>query len=231
MHLKLSRRRIILLAVTLVFILGLGFVLRGFVRDNILLPLIDLGWLVWVELLTVPQVVFWALFLLVAVIVAVRSLSGSPARSGGSGNLIPKAMASSRYTHWQVGLEALPNSPFSRERMERELQTLVLQVLAEQQHTDFDTLRARQMSGELDLSTEGAAITGLFTGIGRGGFPERPPLLAGLWARLLGRPQPHLAGIPPLDVEGIITWLEAQTGSDSSQTDSNHSDTEPHRKF
>jgi len=229
--LNLSRRRIILLAVLLVFVLGAGLLLRDFVRDNILLPVIDLGWLVWVEMMTVPQVVFWAVFLLLAVSVAARSLSGGPARAPAVAAGPVRSVQPSRYYHWQVGLEAMPHSPFSRDRMERELQTLVLQMLAEQQRTDFESLRARQMRGELDLAGEGPAIQGLFAlTVGRGGFPEQPPLLRRLWARLLGRPSPRMSEFPPLDVEGVIRWLEVQTGSAENFNEDNHRGTEAQRK-
>jgi hypothetical protein len=217
MKIPLSRRRLILLLLLLVVILGLGVLLRDFVRLNIVDPMVNLGWLVWVTMLTVPQIVFWAIFLLLAVSVAGRSLSSGPRRILGSAGPPIAAHPYSRYHHWQVGLEALPNSPFSRERMERELQALVLQVLAEQQRTDYENLRARQMHGELDLSGEGPAIQTLFLHDGRMGYPEQAPLLRRLWARLLGRPLPQLEGLPPLDVDGIITWLEIQTGSGKSQ--------------
>lgn len=230
MKIHLSRRRLIVIVIVLVFVLGMGLLLRDFVRQNIVNPMVDLGWLIWVQMLTVPQVVFWAVFLLLAISVAGRSLSSRSGRVASSGGGRLTAYTSSRYHHWQVGLEAMPHSPFSRERIERELQALVLQVLAEQQRTDFDGLRARQMRGELDLTGEGPAIQGLFVGVGRSGYPELPPLFVRLWARLLGRPLPQMAGLPPLDVDGIITWLETQTGSGLKFIEDDHRGTEAQRR-
>ena len=231
MKIHLSRRRLILILLVTVFVLGLGLLLRDFVRQNIVNPVVDLGWLIWVQMLTVPQVVFWAVFMLLAISVAGRSLSTRPARSPTPGGGMTTAYTASRYHHWQVGLEAMPHSPFSRERIERELQALVLQVLAEQQRTDFEELRGRQMRGELDLTGEGPAIQGLFAGLGRKGYPEQLSLLARLWAHLLGRPLSQMAGLPPLDIDGIIAWLETQTGSGLKSIEDNHRGAEAQRKI
>jgi hypothetical protein len=217
MKIHLSRRRILLIVIVMVIVLGLGLLLRDFVRQNIVNPMVDLGWLIWVQMQTVPQVVYWALFMLLAISVAGRSLTIRPGRISLPGGSQTTNYTSSRYHHWQVGLEAVPHSPFSRERVERELQTLVLQVLAEQQRVDFEEVRTRQMRGELDLSAEGPAIQSLFVGMGHMGYPELPPLIVRLWARLLGRPLPQMAGLPPLDIDGIIAWLETQTGSGNSE--------------
>ena len=75
----LTQRRLILIVAVVILVLVVAVLLRDFVRQSILLPLIDLGWLVWVGLQTVPQMVFWALFLLAALMIALRSLRGGPA--------------------------------------------------------------------------------------------------------------------------------------------------------
>jgi hypothetical protein len=213
MKLILTRRRLILLGVVLVVVIGLALVMRDFIRQTILLPLINLGWLVWVGLTSVPQVVFWALFLLIAIVIALRSLSAGPARlPAHAGMMSLRITQSSRYHHWRIALEALPHSPFARERIERELQVLVLQVLAEQERTDFEEIRARQNRGELDLSDQIPAIQALFN-LKHSFYPAPPSILSIWWARLLGRPHPAAQGVEPLDVTAIIHWLEEQTGA------------------
>lgn len=213
MKLVLSRRRLILLGVVLVVVIGLALVMRDFIRQVILLPLIRLGWLVWVELTSVPQAIFWALFLLIAIVIALRSLDTGRARPPAhAGMMLLHFTQSSRYHHWKVGLDALPQSPFSRERVERELQTLVLQVLAEQERTDFEEIRTRQSRGELDLSGQTPAIQALFN-VKHSFYPAGPSILQIWWARLLRRPLPLAPGGEPLDVAAIIHWLEEQTGA------------------
>lgn len=213
MKLVLTRRRLILLGVVLVVVIGLALVMRDFIRQVILLPLISLGWLVWVELTSVPQAIFWALFLLIAIVIALRSLNTGRSRPPAhAGMMLLHFTQSSRYHHWKVGLDALPQSPFSRERVERELQTLVLQVLAEQERTDFEEIRTRQSRGELDLSGQAPAIQALFN-VKHSFYPAAPSILQIWWARLLRRPLPLAQGGEPLNVAEIIHWLEEQTGA------------------
>jgi hypothetical protein len=212
MKIVLTRRRLILLGVVLVGVIGLALVARDFIRQTILLPLINLGWLVWVMLTSVPQVVFWALFLLIAIIVALQSLNtGRNRQPAQAGMVLLHYTQSSRYHHWKSALAALPHSPFARERIERELQTLVLQVLAEQERTDFEEIRARQSNGELDLSGQSPAIQALFN-LKHSFYPAPASILQTWWMRLLRRPQ-DLKGVEPLDVTAIIHWLEEQTGA------------------
>lgn len=211
----LTQRRLILIIAVVILVLVLAFLLRDFVRQSILLPLIDMGWLVWVGLQTVPQIAFWGFFVLVALIIAIRSLAGAPApsRTGYANRVVPPSTQYSRYHHWKVSMEALPNSPFARERLERELQGLVMQILADQARVDFEEIRVRQNHGELDLSAESQAIRDLFAIDHRKRFafqPSGPPRwLAWLLRRRPAFPQPEAGH---LDVPGIILWLEEQTG-------------------
>jgi len=211
----LTQRRLILIVAVVILVLVLAVLLRDFVRQSILLPLIDLGWLVWVGLQTVPQIAFWGFFVLVALIIALRSLRGAPVpmKTGYASRVVPLSTQYSRYHHWKVGMEALPGSPFARERIERELQGLVMQILADQARVDFEEIRVRQNHAELDLSAESQAIRDLFAIDHRKRFtfqPSGPPAwLAWLLRRAPASAQPAAGS---LDVPGIIQWLEEQTG-------------------
>jgi hypothetical protein len=211
----LNRRRLILITAFLILVLGLAVLLRDFVRVAILQPLIDLGWLVWVELQTVPQIVFWALFVLLALIIALRSLSSGPTR--GLASFVSRAgthySQSSRYHHWKVSLDGLANSQFARERVERDLQYLAMQILADQARVDFEEMRRRQIQGLLDLSAEPQALQDLFLVDHQKRFFVQPARLPRWLAWLLRRPPAPADGdLPALDLEGVIAWLEKQTG-------------------
>jgi hypothetical protein len=213
MKIVMTRRRMILLGLTLVVVVGLALVMRDFIRQTILLPLINLGWLVWVGLMSVPQAVFWALFLLIAIIIVLRSLNmGQPRVPGYAGMMSIRITQSSRYHYWKLVMGTMPHSPFARERIERELQTLVLQVLAEQERTDFEEIRARQLRGELDLSGQDPAIQALFN-LKHNFYFAPPSMLRTWWNRLLGRPRSGSQDVEPLNMSAIIHWLEEQTGA------------------
>lgn len=210
----LTRRRLILIAIVMAVVLGLAVLLRDFVRQAILLPLINLGWLAWVELQRVPQIVFWALFVLVALIIAGRSLQNSSGQTLGRyvNRVVPHVTHFSRYHHWKVNLEAITGSPFARERLERELQNLVLQIMADQARIDFDEMRERQKRGLVDFSNESPAIAALFSVDHQKYFAIQSVSLVAWFMRLLRRESaPENPNFAVLDVPAIIAWLEEQT--------------------
>jgi len=164
----------------------------------------------------VPQIVFWAIFLLISLAVAWRSLMARPPRApGGPGTVTLRRTIPSRYHYWQTGLASMGASPFSRERMVRELQLLVLQVLAEHARTSPDELRERMLHGELDVSQEAPVIQALMVPPGGRFYYEDPMIgpggLAG-WLRRLFRRPAAVVSTPSIDVPGVVDWLENETG-------------------
>jgi hypothetical protein len=213
---RLTPRRMLLLAIALLLIVGLGWLLRDFVRDSILLPLINLMWVIWVLIQSIPQFVFWGLFLLLALVVAARSLIASqPVAAVGGGMWTPRRSNLSRYRFWQRGLESMHGNSFSRERIVRELQLLTLQVLAEHDRVPLDEMRSRLLNGQLDLSGEEPAIRSLLEASqARGLFAEpsdRPRGLLAWLASLFGR-APKSELVHQIDVPAIVAWLEKETG-------------------
>jgi hypothetical protein len=75
-----TRRRLLTLLSAVVVTALLALILRDFVREFVVLPLLNLGWMVWIGMLSVPQAIYWGIFLLLALIVALRSLSSGTAR-------------------------------------------------------------------------------------------------------------------------------------------------------
>jgi hypothetical protein len=108
------------------------------------------------------------------------------------------------------------HSPFARERVERELQSLVMQILADQARVDYEEIRERYYHGELDLSAESQAIRDLFSIDHRKRFtvqPVGPPAWLTWFARLLRKtPAPAQPAVGTVNVPGIILWMEEQTG-------------------
>ena len=211
-----TRRRLLTLLSAVVLTAILTLVLRDFVREYVVLPLVNLGWIAWIGVLSVPQAIYWGAFLLLALIVAVRSLSsGSNRISGRFERSVPRYRSPSRYGYWQTGLKSISQSSFAHERVERELQTLVLQILAEQRRLAVEEMREQLFQGTLDISAEAQVIKDLFELTPHAFSPPAPRGLLAWLARLFGRSTPHTTS--SLDIPGVVAWLEEQTGSPPDQ--------------
>lgn len=231
MRTSLTRRQITLLLITALILLALAFLVRDFVREQILKPLIDLGWMAWVGLMSLHQALIWGLFLIVALVILARAVFARPAgrRStaalgedagesdpaalrGRSTIALPHYTVDSRYQFWRKSLDALPHSPFARERVARDLQQVVIAVLAEGLRSEPDKVRAQVARGELELDP---ALVPLFRG-------RRDPLEAfnspHWWQRLFRRSQPRLKA-SDLNVEALVAWLEGQAGTTPPEAD------------
>lgn len=200
----LSSHRLLLALAFFVFTLGLAWVLRNFVRETIVLPLTVLLWTIWIGLLSVHQAIWWALLLLVGWVVALRSLGGLSREPVHLPRPSGRTFSTSRYRFWQSSLESQHYSPFARERVRRELQFLVLKVLASQNRAETEEIKDRLVRGELNLPP---AIADLFL-IPTFAPPE--PERGWIW-RLLFRSKP--APGTGIEIEPVVAWLEAQTSS------------------
>ena len=221
MKARLTPRRALLLVLLLALVVGVAWALRDFVRDSIVQPLVVFVWAIWILLQSVPQFVYWGLFLLAALIVAGRSLMARRAQASRFERPpTPRHATLTRLRYWQRGLESMNGNTFSRERIMHDLQYLVLQVLAEHDRIGLDEMRARLLNGELDLSREQPAIQALLDPSQRRSLlmdPVAQPRGLRAWlARLLGR-APKPAQEPTVDVPAIVTWLEKETGKVTTQ--------------
>jgi hypothetical protein len=212
----LSPRRLALLLAALVLVGGAGLLLQDFVRSSILGPLIDLGWLIWVIFQALPQIIFWAVFILVALVLAGRSLfSQAKINIDRARPWAPHRAALTRFRYWQRGLESMGGNTFSRERIVRELQHLVLDVLAEHDRIEPEEMRRRLINGELDVSNEIPAIQALLDSSKRGGlFEVTERKKTSLWDWILEIFHSPSAKAPtdPIDVPEVVAWLEKETG-------------------
>jgi hypothetical protein len=222
----LTRRQLILMLIALLLMAGMAWLLRDFVRDIILQPLIGLGWVAWVGVLSLHQGLIWGVIVLVAMIVLLPAAFASPARRRGAaqaagdegpdededpplfaeprGAPMGRYRSTSRFQYWKNGLDSLGRSPFARERVARDLQFLVTRILADQQRTSPEEIKARLAHGDLELEPAVAALFRV-----QRGFAEIDNRR--WWQKLLGR-RPALASAD-LDVEALVRWLEEQTGA------------------
>lgn len=224
---SLTRRQLIFLFITLLMLVALAWLLREFVSLMVLQPLINLGWMAWIGVMSLHQALIWGVFLLVALMILLGGIFASPARrrrprvdSGDEspaqdesqdlafnyrrGVLLPRFGSPSRYHFWKSNLDALSHSPFARERVVRELQLLVTRVLADQQRASPEEIKARLSHGELELEPAVATLFRLQRGYW--GIDDRH-----WWQKLFRRPSQMAT--PRLDVEALAGWLEEQIGT------------------
>ena len=214
-----SRRRLLMLLAVVIVNALLALILRDFVREFVIIPLLNLAWVAWIGLISVPQAIYWGIFLVLAVIIAVRSFSTGTSRSPTRfERSVQRYNTPSRYGYWKVGLASITRSSFAHERVERELQNLVVQILAEQRRVGVDELRDQLFSGALDLSTEMPIIQDLLKLDFHTSWTPAPRGLAVWLARLFGRPVAQIA--PRIEVPAVIEWLEEQTGGTAKRIDS-----------
>jgi len=208
-----NRRSLTLILFALVVTAALALILRDFVRTYIILPLLNVAWVAWIGMMSLPQVIYWGAFLLVTLFIIMRTLAVAPPPAPvqrGSGG--PRYIAPSRYGFWQSGLASIANSSFAHERVERELQHLVIHVLAEQRRTAPGEVRDQILRGELDLADESPVIQELLLNPISRDFVPAPHGLGAWLARLFHR-SPKSAIAPRLDIPAIVHWLDEQTGA------------------
>jgi len=98
----------------------------GTLRETIIIPLLYIGWTLWLAISRLPQVLFWAIFLAAAGLMAWRSLSDGP--------MFLRVVQEPAYrnpgrlatlTRW---VQDLPHGEYFRRRMARHLVNLTLKT-------------------------------------------------------------------------------------------------------
>jgi len=201
---SLPPRKIILLLLGLLALAALGWLLRDVAREWVIQPLSDLAWLGWVALSSLPQAVIWGAFLLLTLFLALRSLSGgSPSPAAPQAARAEYFGTSSRVHFWRASINSLPTSPFAAERLARDLQAVVVQILAEETRANPAEVRERLLHDTFEPPVP-PAIAALFRPIPR---TASPTTALRWWARLTRRPE--LATLPaPFDVAAVVKWIE-----------------------
>ncbi|RME53087.1 MAG: hypothetical protein D6790_18040 [Caldilineae bacterium] len=183
----------ILLAATTVLVLAVD----GFLRQVIVEPLLYVGWVIGVVITSLPQAVFWGLFLLLALVLALRSLSRGkpppplprPAREEFHGPVVT----------WLHLLERGKSRRFGRWNLAQSLRRLTFTLL---QPDDPYAIHPEQAGPvQPDLPPEIEAY-----------FNARlPPVQSLGWRWLLQQAQRTPPGPLDLDPETVIAFLEEET--------------------
>jgi hypothetical protein len=183
----------------------LMFSLRDFVRDTLALPLSHLMWLVGIIVRSVPQVWFWTGLLIVALIIALRSLD----RERRSTQTIPgKALypARGRIAVWAERVNMLLKGKYSRHRFGYFVGKLILDVLAHEERLSYRDVERRLEQSDMDVPP---AVRSYLLSRLRPSHTEARPKFFTRLKRFLGL-EKQLTVQLNADLETIITFLENQ---------------------
>ena len=189
------KNRFLPLIVALISAAFLAFLVKDFIRDVIILPLLYVFWYVTLFLRSLPQFLFWAIFILMALTIALRSLSRGdgaerkakvePPTLGG-----PVAVWSRLIQHAEAG-------GYSRWQLSQSLARLTWELLGNGERLSTQQVDARLRQGDLDLPPEVRAY------FQAGMIPYQP--ISRLKRRLLGN---HTNTPLDLNPEQVIQYLE-----------------------
>lgn len=192
-------KRFIPLLIVLLVALVLTFLFDDFVRIVIVEPLLLLLWIAGTYLLSLPQFVFWILFVLVALIILVKSLKLTiswPHRDPRKKISAPLGYVAG----WQNQLQRADRQLYFRWQLTRSLAKLSQETLTP---TDPFDSEDTQPSPDM-MNTLPPEIAAYFQAA-----PPRKPVARSRWyKRKSDRMEPALE----LDPEVVVEFLEKKTG-------------------
>jgi len=149
---KVNARMLVLLLLPIVFLVAtLTLVLRDWVRDAIVTPILFILWLGGLLIKSTPQWVFWGVFLVMALLILANSLGARTGSDQTVGKAEPGYPRRARVSFWaiQVHQQARGDSPPTSSA--EPLRRLVLEVMAFQERLSLREVEQRLEFGELDV--------------------------------------------------------------------------------
>ena len=179
--------------------------LRDFVRDVFALPLSYIFWFVGIIFETIPQIWFWTGLIVIALILAVRSLDRErqppPSAPGKSSR-----PARGRIDIWAERITMLLKGRYSRHRFGYFIGKLILDVLSHEERLSFRDLERRLEQGETVVPP--VVRDYLFSRLKPAHAEARPNFLTRL-KRFLGLEKPMATRLNA-ELETIVKFLEDQ---------------------
>lgn len=146
------RARLVRLALVMLLAALLTPFLKDFIRDVLLLPLLYVAWLARIVFDSIPQVAIWIVFLVVALLVALRSLSGG--RTGRLDTRETPVRVVGRIESWARLVDQAEQEHYARWRLARELRKLTLAVLAGEKQLSQEQIMQDLKDNRLGLPPE-----------------------------------------------------------------------------
>jgi hypothetical protein len=197
------RARLPLVGLALLLAGVLALAATGAVRDMIVVPLLYMFWVTRLLYESIPQALQWVVFLLVAVLVAAKSLARRPPPPP---NPHPATVQAGRVAAWERLLRQ-SSDDYGRWRLAQRLSAMAMQTLAEREQCSPHELRQGLEDGTLELPDDLRSY--LRTGLA---FSAPASRLGGsFWQRLVaGYRMSGTTRAAPLDLdpEQVIQFLE-----------------------
>ncbi len=186
----------------LILVIILGMALQGVARTSIVMPLLYLAWLADLVFRSVPGWLWWGWFLIIALVIAGRSLRTRPRPEPIERPDLHLTAGAIR--SWMGRIEASEHGEYFRWRLARDLAALALEFLA---YRDRAGVAPRDRSQYIELLDAPPAITAYLQS-GLATPPWQPHDLRSRLAHLRHPARDH----SPLNVEPVLIaqFLEGQ---------------------
>ena len=149
---KISARLLVLLLTpSVLLVVALTLVLRDWVRDVILTPILFLLWLGGLLIRSTPQWIFWGVFLVLAVLILANSLGTGKRPDQNVDRAEPGHPQRERVLFWAKQIRWRARRDFSPLGNGEPLKRLILEVIAFQERLSLTEVEQRLESGELDV--------------------------------------------------------------------------------
>jgi hypothetical protein len=189
------KRRYLPLALSLLIAVILVFVVEDFVRQVIVTPILYVSWFVALVVGSLPQWVFWVAFVVVALVIARKSMARDIAARRRA--WVPPAIYLGPVVTWAALLDRAKTQPYARWRLAQTLKRLTQDILALETRSSFYRREEQWTSLRQVLPP---AIEAFFEAP-----PPEPQPLFRLWRR--GRARGHSNGLD-LAPETVVKYLE-----------------------
>ena len=146
-----ARILILLLTFGVLLVAALTLILRDWVRDVILTPILFLLWLGGLLIRSTPQWVFWAVFLVLALLILANSLAPGKRLDQNVERGEPGRPRRERVLFWAKQIHWRARRDFSPMGSAEPLRKLILEALAFQERLSIAEVEQRLESGELDV--------------------------------------------------------------------------------
>jgi len=146
-----SRILVLLLVPSVLLMAALTLILRGWVRDVILTPILFLLWLGGLLIRSTPQWLFWGVFLVLALLILANSLGMGKGPDQNVDRAEPGYPQRERVLFWAKHIRWMARRDFPLLGNGEPLRRLILEVVAFQERLSLTEVEQRLESGELDV--------------------------------------------------------------------------------
>ncbi len=155
-----ARRAWPLIAAGVMFVAMLGVALtqQALVREVVVRPILQVGWVVSLMVGSLDQGCLWVGVLVAAVFFSLAA--GRQRRPAGEAPAAapPRPAAVSRVRHWRARVQADASTPYVRDSRLADVRRLVIEVLAARQHISIEQMRQEVVRGQYPLPAEVRAV-------------------------------------------------------------------------